>query len=79
MEGVGRQLPSLDVLDDLRSFLPLTEVDQVRPNLVGILVDERQLREEDTCELMNTGPSAPKFTNYSPMNGTHGATMVDSL
>lgn len=50
VEGVGGQLPSLDIFDDFRGLLPLAEVDLVRPNHVGILVDERQLREEDACK-----------------------------
>ena len=49
VEGVGGQLPSLDIFNDFRGLLPLAEVDLVRPNHVGILVDERQLREEDAC------------------------------
>ena len=61
VEGVGGQLPSLDIFDDFRGLLPLAEVDLVRPNHIGILVDERQLREEDTCGLISTGPSAPEI------------------
>jgi hypothetical protein len=70
---------SLDVFNDLGGFLPLAEVDQVRPNHVGIFVNKRELRQEDACKPISTGLSAPNIIFYSPMNGTQGATMVESL
>ena len=79
VDGIWCQLPSLDVFNDLRGLLPLPEIDQVRSNHVRILVDERQLREEDTCRLVRTELPALKRLNRSPINGTHGATIVESL